>query len=1292
MSDKARRVAAGIAAAVLTLAPAGLAVAQTESTGGSSDQSAGPVGADEGEADVSPGSALDDGGESAAEPSPGEAAEGEESGADADKKKGEKGEDAKSDEAKGGDVPALPDSPKVTDKLGDQRAKALKRFRKVYERYGRELRDYQKTVNSIVDAEYKRRKAELTSGYNETMDKLEASERRRRQKAIERFKKFLERHPDQPRYTPDALFRLAELYFELENDQYLLADEKYRRQMKLYRKGRRPDPPDPPTKDYSKTISAFERLVSNWPDYRLLDGAYYLLGYCHQQMGNARKARDYFAELIVKRPKSEFVPEAWLRIGEFHFERSDDPAEIALARNAYKQSMKYKGGRFYDKALYKLAWSQFRLDNFHGAIQSFKKLVAYSDRQKKKTGKAGSVLRAEAIRYIAVSLSEEDWDLDEKVDDAFVMPRVNKYLPGDKDYHREVLTQLVEYLFENNRYGRATDVIRHTLKKYPKHPKNPKLHKKLIVALLRPPKQVDEAFDERGKLGDIYGPGSDWYEYQKKEGNEEAIERGRNLVRENLIQAATWYHEQAQKLKDEGRVKHDQSKLKKARTYYQRAAKAYSQYLRRYPNDKDIYKWNFYYADALYYSGQYQKAFEQYRVVRELDLKKNEFQARAGFNAIKALEFRLKRLVRKGELPEWVVPQGAREDARQTARTQEKKTPEKSGGKADASVEPKEIPKIVERYITAMDRFVVLQLDYEKQSKNLDARFAFNAAKLYYDYKHFETARERFRWLIDNYPDKEVGYLAASLLLDTFRQEKKYQKMAKLADELEGILTGEQAKAVKQEVRRYKLGALFKSAEKLFDQKKYEKAAEKYVQLVNRKPDYKNAPLALNNAGVAYEKVGKYQSAVDIFERLYREFPDHPLAGYALYRVAVNSERFFEFDEAVSKYMLFYDKFEGRSPEELEKKMGFQVEDKRRKALISAAVLTENLGRFEQAARRYEQFVQQYPTHERAPNAQWQAVVAWKKAAEKQKMADAIRAYQKKFGSKKERASKVLEGLSWIAEWHEEKGRKEKAVEIYKEILTEFNTRGLDPGTEAASYAAEAQFQLAERDFDEWASIKIEGSLDQQKKRLQKKIKQQKKVAQSYQKVFQYKVLEWTLATGYRLGSLFQHFAEALYNVPVPFEPGSKQYNMYRTKLDEIARPLEKKAVARYEKTIKRAREEKVVNKWTKRTLEALNSYKPREYPLFKEEREGREPRLITGRPLMAAPPTTDESSQSEGASSGGGEDGGTGSEGSETGESETSSSQSQSDAASETSGGGSASSTRSSSTAGTGTAEGSTP
>lgn len=1089
----------------------------------------------------------------------------------------------------------------------------LTRFQEAFGRYAAEIGDYQLTVDSIVDAEYKRKVAQINGFYDVKISANEAVERGYRVDAIAAFEEFLQRYPNEKRYTPDAMFRLAELYFEKANDDFLLADEAYQELLGQYEAGQLADPPAEPLRDYGLTAATFRRLIAEWPEYRLLDGAIYLLAYCELQMSNEQEARDLFAKLIVERPESDFVPEAWIRIGEYHF----DYNELDLAKAAYEQAMQYPDSAYYDKALYKLAWTYYRQDNFDQAIAHFKRLVEFSDEQQQRTGKEGSVLREESVQYISISLAEEDWNLDGEKDGDFGLLRVRRYISGDKPYEREVLAQLGEYLFDNTRYVDAIDIYNFQLQKYPFDRKNPEIHEKIILALLRD-ENVDRAFAERSKLSQYYGVGSDWYNYQMKVGNAEATRYAEFLVKDNLIQSATWYHAEAQKLRDKGTVEEDAAMLADARDKYTVAAKGYADFLTKYPNDKDFYQWNFYWAECLYYSGQYEKAFQQYEVVREMDVANNEYQEVAGFNAVKAMEFRVTELVQRGELPGKVLPKGAIEAARSAAESQEEARENvEDRGDQKTVVRAEKLQPMVLDYITAMDRYVVLGLKNE-QDPELDAKFAFQAAKVYYDYNDYPIARRRFDWIVQNYPENEVAYLAGSLILETYRNENDFPGLAAAAERLGNVIKGEQAEAIKAEVRTLQLGALFKSAEQAFAAKQYEKAAEEYLKLIAENPDTEHKAKALNNAAVAYENVRRYESAMKLYERVYKEHPKDPLATYALYRVAVNQERFFDFDAAIQTYELFYKQSQSRTPAEMAATgLDFNLPEKQSDALLNAAILRENLQKYPDAARGYERFTREQPGDKRATDTAWQAALVWEKAGDKKRMIDAIEAFIRNYGAGPAQDQRVMEGIGKIADYHESRKATADADRQYNRLIDEYQRRGIRPGSGPAFFAAKGKFMLVEREYERWAKIKITGNLKNQQKVLKEKIAGQVALNKRYEEVWEYGSLEWTMASSYRKGKLMQEFAASLYEVPIPFRDGSEEYDMYRTQLEDVAIPLEDKAIESYEATIAKARQEKIVNEWTKRALEELNSYKPSEYPLYHDERRDMRRGRTTGRDFL---------------------------------------------------------------------------
>ena len=124
--------------------------------------------------------------------------------------------------------------------------------------------DYEATINRLVQRAYERRRKKLIDGFDEKIRKEEEQERLQRIAAITIFEDFLRRYPNDPRWTPDVIFRLAELYFEKSNDEYLVAQEAYEKQLKAYEAKQIAESPVPPQQNYDNTIALHRRLIRNF--------------------------------------------------------------------------------------------------------------------------------------------------------------------------------------------------------------------------------------------------------------------------------------------------------------------------------------------------------------------------------------------------------------------------------------------------------------------------------------------------------------------------------------------------------------------------------------------------------------------------------------------------------------------------------------------------------------------------------------------------------------------------------------------------------------------------------------------------------------------------------------------------------------------------------------------------------------------------------------------------------------------------------------------------------------------
>ncbi|HXU60250.1 MAG TPA: tetratricopeptide repeat protein, partial [Polyangia bacterium] len=126
--------------------------------------------------------------------------------------------------------------------------------------------EYRGTARSILKQAYQRKAKEIAAKYDAQIDMNDRDARDRRRDAIAMFEAFLLKYPNDKRWTPDAMFRLAELYYEKSAEDYLDADEAYKKAIDS------PNPPDapPPRVDYTPTINLYRRLLTEFPNYRFL--------------------------------------------------------------------------------------------------------------------------------------------------------------------------------------------------------------------------------------------------------------------------------------------------------------------------------------------------------------------------------------------------------------------------------------------------------------------------------------------------------------------------------------------------------------------------------------------------------------------------------------------------------------------------------------------------------------------------------------------------------------------------------------------------------------------------------------------------------------------------------------------------------------------------------------------------------------------------------------------------------------------------------------------------------------
>jgi cellulose synthase operon protein C len=1022
------------------------------------------------------------------------------------------------------------------------------------EAYERESREFRREVQLLVERKYEEKRDALAASYEKAISERELAERKERLDAIARFEEFLRRYPREPRYTPDVMFRLAELYYERSSDEHLAALREHEERLKALPEAA--EAPAEPSVDFSPSIALYQRLILDFPDYRLNDAAWYLLGYCMEKQNQFDESRATYQELIARYPNSRFAIEAWVRIGEYWFDAYSDPMALTQAAQAYEAATRDRTHPLYDKALYKLGWTYYRMDRFDEAVGRFLDLADFYEEQQAAQGEegGGGDLREEALQYVAISLADESWGGLAKALALFAQR-------GERPYQAEVFRRLGNVWFDQTNHAAAIEAYRLVLQKDPLAADAPQLQQKIVQAYERD-RRLAESFAEAERLATQYAPGSAWY--KQHQDNPEALASADELAEKSLYAAATFHHQQALAFKKEGQ-------LEKVLLAYQVAARAYGAYLERFPRTKSSYEMRFYYAECLYNSFQFVLAAENYESVRDSRLD-DRFRKDAAFNAVLARERQLAADIKAGTAKEY-----------RPLRSAERPAGER--------VQVIPLAEAEARMVAASDAYLAL-LPKDEKSPGI----AYKAAELFYSHHDFPEARRRFEAIVKRYPKSEVARFSTNLIVESFLIDKDWRSVEEVAGRLaanKDVI--DPSSPLYKELVKFKLGGRFNLAQELMEAGRYEEAARKFIELVDEAPRHEFADKALNNAAVCYENTRRFDSALKLYERIYREYPTSTLADAALFRVAVNAEQSYDFDKAVVSYQKLV--------------KDYPASKDREAALYNAARLLEGQQRYPEAAAAFLRYAALFPSSEDAPKNQFRAALIYEKQEDWRGYIRALNEFVARFASKPAQVELVVDARRRMGDAYKRLGNPKEAHKAWASAADEFDRRKLKPDTSplAADAAAYSRFQLAEEELERFDKLKIGGSGKALERSFTAKRSAVKSVNEAYAKVYAYKRLEWTLAALYRRGYALERFANTIIETPVPPEVrrlGEEAVVTYQDLLAQQTASLEDAAVESYAATLQEARKHRISNEWTRRTLEALNRFRPKEYPVLKEPKE----------------------------------------------------------------------------------------
>ena len=1050
-------------------------------------------------------------------------------------------------------------------------------YRATIERYSDRMEEYRDEVRSIVDEIEAQEREDLLKGFEVRKQQLETESRQARTLAIRRFEGFRRKYPN-AEYTPHVSYRLAELYFELAEEEFLVDADEYNRLEALAAEDLEMEPPEFPVKDYSKSIDLYEEIVSDFPDYKFVDGALYMLGYCYSEANSKQldddKAVAALLRLVQEYPESDATVDASLRLGGRYFE---DRQLLKAIENFRRVVSAGAEDSQYDDGLYMLAWSHYRLGERETALKYFTMLLDW-DRETFLESGAASDYPKEAIAYMALTFSEIAIDFD-----GHPLQTARNWFDsvGTREWEKDVYQALADKLEEYDRPKWALETLLEIQKRWPLDPDNPDRQQK--VAWLYKNKLPEEGASAPARaladLADNYGEDSAWWEANRS--NPNALAAARKYIQDSLAQVAQELHMTAiEREKLEGRT----AAVKVA---YSEAADRYRDYLESDPFVSDQEKNQWYLADTLFKSGRYEEAVAQY----------TSLAGKEGHPYVDGARYHIMKSWQK-----MLINAYQKDNVRAPEALRERVVVAENGNEREVFA----LVDAHQAFISAADD--IRSDTFEDTPENaayiaaLDndrVALHYTPAQILFEYGRFEEARPRLLEVIDLFPTAPEAAFSANLLVNSYLEEGDLDNVRELLVRFTQEALGSDPEKIAELQRNFNdqlESTVYNLAGRLKAEGKVLPAANAYLAFTEEFPDSKLVDEALYTAAVFFNNAGRVTRANELYEEFINRYPDDPNSEGLTFDIAKNAADVLDFEKALDYYGRILRYFgEGEYADG---------------ALINSAQLKIGLGDAAGAAAALEDYVERYPEDEQLESYLWLAAQQWELAGDREALAFYQRYLRTRRGVD---AGHTLEALNWIAEYYE-KTNNRRAADARQELVESCNTflaEGKDVGRRGRYLAATVVFEELLDKLEEFRAIEYPDAskisfvqafneLTVAKREVLDEIAAQAKM------IFDtYSEPVTTMGSFYVVGMAQLAFAELYYNAPVPTMLNDRQAERFREGMIAGATPEEEKALKSLQNVLSLSGTLKESSEWVNKAIVALNAMRPKEYPLEKPEVRG---------------------------------------------------------------------------------------
>ncbi|MCX7943852.1 MAG: tetratricopeptide repeat protein [Deltaproteobacteria bacterium] len=950
---------------------------------------------------------------------------------------------------------------------------------------------------------------------------------------------------------PKILFRMAEIYSEKAKFRWMKFMEKtneetmYEKQpekLKMIQKEK--ETLKKQQENFrQKALEMYKALIDKYPNYPRIDEVYFYYGFNLMDMGEQEEALKIYRTLIKEYPESKYVPDAYLSFGEYYFNRGD----LQRAIEAYKRAAKDENSRVYGYALYKMAWVYYNLGEWDRALDIFEKVITYSLTNVEENKENKLTLQKEAMKDFVLTYSNSGNVSDAK--ERFLR------IAGPEKY-LDMLRTLAQLLFDQGKDNESIEIHKLLISEKPDDMRNLTYQARIVESHDRRANKrqvveearvlVDMFKNIRSKVPDkkLIDQTTDPNEKKKLEEMQKNYREAEELTEALLRKLATTYHNEAKKTGSE-------------KTFFM-AHELYGDYLELFPNAKDAYTLNFYYAELLYKLKKWESAGDAYLKVVKMD-PKGDLNLDAIHSAIVAYKNAAKGI----KLPSAKI-----------------KT-------------PVEIPPLQKKRIDAMQKYVGILSQDKKPPKLADDKWnehkerlpdiTYEIGYLFYSYNYFKEANRMFAEVALKYPDSKVAEYAVNLILDSFNLAQNWAELNRWTREF--LKNPKIAKGkVLEDLKRLVAESAFKLIEDYEKKGEYETAAKKYYDFQQEFPDTKMADTALYNAAANYSKAQKFEDSIKMRILLIEKYPKSSLAPKTLYSIAESFRDEADYENAAKYYLKFVEMF----PKEKDAPT----------ALFNAGTYLLGLEMYQEAIDARRKYLKDYPKEADIPDVHLSIAKIYNIMKDKKKELEVYQEFEKKYS--KTDVNKLLpiivkQGLllQELGNQKEAEKKFDQAIKIYEKSKEKDKF-----SPEALEAVAHAKFIMVAPVYAQFDAIKLEMPEATFKKRFSEKTKAMERVYKAYADIVNIKVAEWAIASLYKIGQAYEEFIKSFLEMPIPKELKTKQQkDLYKQMIREQTMPLEEKAVAHYQAALSKSSELGVFNKWSVESLKRLYELRPQEYP-----------------------------------------------------------------------------------------------